>query len=282
MLNPGSNNALGTESCVRLRGNKINDADCFQQSKAGISGLYHLGTKSVRGGLVEWQSKLSIFDKDVRRSLSKGYICEFTIQKCKSINQLELPNFIIVPPASGVAETVNFEEAKDKCNSLPDHRSSSWRLLRFRKQTQQLWYARLQQLLEANCLTEMSWWVDFENGFEKYEFDQTMSKEGIFESLFYIFQSLRINGISLIKIPIVWVDPVNGELLKKRDLSHCTMLHNGTITNELCYKKYQGPFVLTLDHMLQYIVRNSRLFNCHSIWALLNKQHAILCEKSTK
>ena len=39
MLNPGSNNALGTESCVRLRGNKINDADCFQESKAGISGL---------------------------------------------------------------------------------------------------------------------------------------------------------------------------------------------------------------------------------------------------
>lgn len=129
---------------------------------------------------------------DVRRSFSKGYICEFTIQKCKSINQLKLPNFIIVPPPSGVAETVNFEEAKNKCNSLPDHRSSSWRLLSFRKQTQQLWYARLQQLLEANCLTQMSWWVDFENGFEEYKFDQTMSKEEIFESLFYIFQSLRM------------------------------------------------------------------------------------------
>ena len=41
MLNPGSNNAVGTESCVRLRGKKINDADCFQESKAGISGLCH-------------------------------------------------------------------------------------------------------------------------------------------------------------------------------------------------------------------------------------------------
>ena len=51
-------------------------------------------------------------------------------------------------------------------------------------------------------------------------------------------------GISLLKIPIVWADPVNGEPLKKRDLSHCTMLQNNTITNELCYKKYQGPFAL--------------------------------------
>ena len=129
----------------------------------------------------------------VRRSISKGYICEFTIQKCKSINQLELPNFIIVPPPSGVSETVNFEEAKNKCSSLPDERSSSWRLLRFSNQTRQLWYARLQQLLEANCLSEMSWWVDFENGFEKYKFDQTMSKGRIFELLVYIFQSPRMS-----------------------------------------------------------------------------------------
>ena len=40
MLNPGSNNAVGTESCVRLRGKKINDADCFQESKVRISGLW--------------------------------------------------------------------------------------------------------------------------------------------------------------------------------------------------------------------------------------------------
>ena len=138
------------------------------------------------------QSKCSMF-LDVRRSISKGYICEFTIQKCQSINQLELPNFIIVPPPSGVSETVNFEEAKNKCSSLPDERSSSWRLLRFSNQTRQLWYARLQQLLEANCLSEMSWWVDFENGFEKYKFDQTMSKGRIFELLVYIFQSPRMS-----------------------------------------------------------------------------------------
>lgn len=179
MLNPGSNNAVGTESCVRLRGDKINDADCFQESKVWISGLQ---TRKNR--------KAPCF-VDVRRSFSKGYICEFTIQKCKSINQLELPNFIIVPPPSGVSETVNFEEAKNKCSSLPDERSCSWRLLRFRNQTRQLWYARLQQLLVANCLTEMSWWVDFENGFEKYKFDQTMSKGRIFELLVYIFQSPR-------------------------------------------------------------------------------------------
>lgn len=179
MLNPGSNNALGTESCVRLRGNQINDADCDQ--------------------------------------LSKGYICEFTIQKCKSINQLEFTNFIIVPPPSGISETVNFEEAKEKCRSLPGYRQSSWRLLSFRKQTRKIWYARILQLLGANCLTKMSWWVDFETGFEKYKFDESLSK-----------------------IPTVWVDPVNGEILKKRDQNHCTILQNGTITNELCYKKYQG------------------------------------------
>ena len=131
------------------------------------------------------RSKYSILDLDVCGSFSKGYICEFTIQKCKSIDQLERPNFIIVPPPSDVSETVNFEEAKNKCSSLQGYRSSSWRLLRFTNQTQQLWYARLQQLLEANCLTEMSWWVDFENGFEKYKFDKTMSKGGIFEILYY-------------------------------------------------------------------------------------------------
>ena len=113
------------------------------------------------------------------RSVTKGYICEFTTPKCKSINMLELPNFIIVPPPTNVSETVDFEEAKAKCRSLPGHRPSSWRLFSFMKDTRQLWYTRLLQLLEANCLMEMSWWVDFQHGFENYKFDQTMSKVGI-------------------------------------------------------------------------------------------------------
>ena len=121
---------------------------------------------------------------NVSWSMAKGYICEYTIPKCKSINRLEFPNIIIIPPPSRVAETVDFDEAKAKCRSLPGHRPSSWRLFRFTKQTRQLWYARLQQLLDENCMMEMSWWIDFEQGFEKYKFAQPMSEVGIFWYLY--------------------------------------------------------------------------------------------------
>lgn len=38
MLNPGSNDAIGNESCIRLRGDKINDVDCDKLSKVRIYG----------------------------------------------------------------------------------------------------------------------------------------------------------------------------------------------------------------------------------------------------
>ena len=88
ILNPGSNDQVGIENCVRLRGDVINDAICINQ---------HTGRKDA--------------------NLAMGYICEYTEPLCipKETADLSVPGYKIVLPDR--PETVNFEEARSQCQA---------------------------------------------------------------------------------------------------------------------------------------------------------------------
>ena len=137
VLNPGSNDQIGVENCIRLRGNVINDALCT---------LQHTGAAKF--------------------NIPMGYICEYTEPECtvKPNANLNVHGYKIIEPDQ--AETVDFEGAREECKKF----GNEWDLVVFNNPIE---FDAIQAVLERNCIHDMAYWV----GYTEDDFDVTSVRD---------------------------------------------------------------------------------------------------------
>jgi len=133
VLNPGSNDQIGVENCVRLRGDVINDALCT---------LDRTGSQKF--------------------NIPMGYICEYNEPIClkKENASTSMKGYKIVEPEQ--AETVDFAGAREACQA----HGQEWDLVVFNNPVE---FDAIQSLLQRNCIKDMAYWT----GYTEHDFDVT-------------------------------------------------------------------------------------------------------------